>query len=307
MAGNCQIVDTHMGDFRSEGIARLLRSNQCDSSDDGSGDVVFAMFLEPHEPPPGSKPTLVDKAVTFAVNTFQPSPVMCHVELVVPCRLGSQEPVNFATYIGQTSDWQRERDNNEAYYLVNNAGKWRAVPVFGKQAAREVRSVCSKSVGVQYSLLRYLTASWPLRSISGFMPDSLQSPAHCATLTSRVLRKSIGACRRHPSSWYGPSSLYAELSQDLKDQQISPETTLMTEETAAAVDAILRSKDDDVRLLDDVVCMDAIRALTLKAAAAEGFGDTTSQKLTQHQLATALFRWSVLRAPQTTSCRDLGY
>ncbi len=286
-----------MSVLRSKGIARLLRAKQEVSTDDGSGDVVFAMFLEPHQPPPGSKPTLADRAITFAVNTFQPSPVMCHVELVVPCLPGSQEPVNFATYIGQTSNWQQNRKNNEAYYLVNNAGKWRAVPVFGKQAARAVRKACSESVGVQYSLFRYFTASWPLRAISGMVADAPQSPAHCATLTARILRRSIVACLRHPSAWYGPSTLYAELSQDLKDQQISPKTTLMTEETTALVETILRSRDDEVKDLDDTKCLDAIRALTLKAAAAEAYGDSTAQKLSQHQLATALFRWSVLRTP----------
>jgi len=286
-----------MSVLRSEGIARLLRAKQQVSADDGSGDVVFAMFLEPHQPPPGSKPSLADRAITFAVNTFQPSPVMCHVELIVPCCPGSQEPVNFATYIGQTSNWQTDRENNDAYYLVNNAGKWRAVPVFGKRAASEVRDVCRKSIGVHYSLFRYLTASWPLRAISGIVADATQSPAHCATLTARILRKAIGACLRHPSAWYGPSTLYAELSQDLRDQQISPETTLMTEETTVTVDTILRARDDEVQVLDDVRCLDAIRALTLKAAAAEAYGDSTSQKLTQHQLATALFRWSVLRTP----------
>lgn len=286
-----------MSVLRSDGIARLLRAKQEVSSDDGSGDVVFAMFLEPHKPPPGSNPTLADRAITFAVNKFQPSPVMCHVELVVPCSPGSDEPVNFATYIGQTSAWQIDRDNNEAYYLVNNAGKWRAIPVFGKQAARKVREACNASVGVQYSMLRYITAWWPFRAISGVMPDSMQSPAHCATLTSRILRNAVGACLRHPSAWYGPSTLYAELVQDLRDQQISPETTLVTEETTATVETILHARDDEVQTLDDVRCLDAIRALTLKAAACEAYGDSTSQKLTQHQLATALFRWSVLRLP----------
>tara|TARA_B110001450_G_scaffold32672_1_gene28320 strand:+ start:7375 stop:8325 length:951 start_codon:yes stop_codon:yes gene_type:complete len=286
-----------MNILRSDGISRLLHAKQQLLTDDGSGDVVYAMFMQPGKSSPESKQTLAERMITFAVNTFQPSPVMCHVELVVPCCQGSQEAVNFAIYIGQRSNWQTDKDSNEAYYLGKNTGRWRAVPVFGKQAAQEVREVCSKSIGVRYSMLRYLTASWPLRVLSGVVADATQSPAHCATLTARILRKAIGACTRHPSAWYGPSTLYSELCRDLRDQRISPETTLMTERTTAVVEIILRSSDDEVQALHDAECFDAIRALTLKAAAAEAYGDTTSQKLAQTQLATALFRWSVLRKP----------
>eukprot|EP00966_Prymnesium_polylepis_P227950 5274784-Prymnesium_polylepis.1 len=128
---------------------RILKAKEFQSLDDGSGDVVFAVFLEPHDPPPGSgPPSLFDRAVSFVVENMQPSPVMTHVELVVPCRPGSGTPVSFAAYIGSVSAWQSSRDNNEAYYLTNNANRWRAVPVFGKAAARLVRDACDESVGV---------------------------------------------------------------------------------------------------------------------------------------------------------------
>lgn len=289
---------TTMIGFKSAGVARLLKTLDEGLSDDESGDVVFAMFLEPHEEPPTSKRTLLRKALSFMVNRFQPSPVFTHVELVVPCCAGAHEPVNFSAYIGQTSNWQTDQVSNEAYYLSDNAAKWRAVPVFGKHAAQRVRSVCNRSIGVPYSITRYLTSSWPMRTCASMMPDTLQSPAHCATMVSRILNKSIGTCLRHPSAWYGPSTLYAELRKDLKDQKILPETTLMTTETNDAVHTMLWCSDEEVQALNDTKCLDAIRALTLKVSAAEAIGDATAQRLSQHQLATALFRWSVMRRPE---------
>jgi hypothetical protein len=283
-----------MNAFRSENISRILKQHEA-YNDDGPGDVVFAMFLEPHEPAIGTTQTVVDLAITFGVNNLQPGPVMSHVELVVPGKMGKGEPVNFATYFGQTSNWQRDRENNYAYYLSSNANKWRAVPVFGKQVAKHVRETCNNSTGIKYSMLRYFTATWPFRAFAAMVADKPKSPAHCATLTARILRSALGECLHHTSAWYGPSTLYRELSNNLRKQKISPETTLMTEETTDTVNTILRSRDEDVEIIDEVKFLDAIRALTLKAAAAEAFGDSTSRKLTQRRLATALLRWSVLR------------
>lgn len=278
-------------------LERVLKAHDNTRAEDGSGDVVFAVFLEPHDPPPGAEPpTVLDRLVTFAVSNLQPSPVMAHVELVVPCVAGADQPVNFGTYIGSTSGWQRDARNNERYYLVNTANKWRAVPVFGKNVARLARALCNESEGVQYSLLRYATASWAFRGLSALMPDKQDSPAHCATLTARILRSVVGrSWLKHPSAWYGPASLYAELCKDLGQKAIAPETTLLSEEQAQLVDVLLRHSDDEVKALGDEKCMEAIRALTLKAASAEAFGDTAIKTLAQKQLAMALFRWSVLR------------
>lgn len=278
-------------------LQRILKAKETQEFEDGSGDVVFAMFLEPHNPPPGADPpSLFDKLVTFAVTSLQPSPVMAHVELVVPCVAGADQPVNFATYIGSTSGWQRDVTNNERYYLVNNANKWRAVPVFGKNAARISREICNDSEGIQYSLLRYATASWALRGLSSLVPDKKHSPAHCATLTARILRSVVGTSwLKHSSAWYGPASLYAELCGDLANKAIAPETTMLSTEQAEVVDVMLRHSDDEVKNLGDKKSLEAIRALTLKAASAEAFGDSAMKTLTQKQLATALFRWSVLR------------
>lgn len=282
--------------LKSDGILRLLQAKAKASLVDGSGDVVYVVFLEPHSPPSGAPPpSLREELITCAVRNLQQRPVMVHAELVVPCAPNAAQPIHFATYIGERSGWQHDRRKNTDYYLIDNANLWRAVPVFGKQAARLVRQTCSESIGVPYSMMRYVTATWPFRKLSGLVPDRPQSPAHCATLTARILRRSVGACAKHSSAWYGPSSLYAELQQDLVDQGISPQTTLMDTETADSVERILRSDDHDTRALGDERSLNAIRALTLKAAAAAAHGDATSQMLTQKQLAVALFRWGVLR------------
>jgi|SaaInlV_125m_DNA_1040241.scaffolds.fasta_scaffold04021_5 hypothetical protein len=281
--------------FLEKRIARLLSASSTSPSKDGDADVVYALFLEPHPVP--EQGSIASRAVHYAINHFQPDPVMAHVELVIPCVPDANEPVNFATYIGEDSKWQSNTNANMKYYLTSG-NKWRAVPVFGTKAAVTARKICSQSIGVQYSLLRYLTASWPLRYFSRMVPNKKRSPAHCATLTSRILKESIPGVLRHSSAWYGPATLYTELLYKLRKGDVLPESTLMPASTAEAVDCILRKRDEDVMaMLDDETCLNAIRALTLKVASSATHGDPFSQKLSQRQLATALLRWSVLRRP----------
>lgn len=277
----------------SDALRKVLEARNEGGHDDGSGDVVFAMFLEPIE---STDNGVFQRVVDYVVSRLQPSPALVHVELVVPCAPASSEPVNFATYIGCKSAWQTDRSSNASYYLSTTANKWRAVPVFGKHAARNVRKACEKSKGVEYSLLRYLTAAWGVRKLSGIIPDGSQDPAHCATLSARVLKAGVGAVLKHPSSWYGPSTLYTELCNDLKDRSIVPDSTSVGEDVASRVDCLLRRRDQDVSSMTYQDSMSAIRALTLKASAAEAMGDDVMATLTQKQLANALFRWSVLRS-----------
>lgn len=280
----------------ADAIRRLLRAREEQSINDGSGDVVFVMFLEPHDPPAGERPpSTFDRIVSYVVNNLQPSPVMVHVELVVPCALGKAAPVHFSTYVGDHSGWRSDRGLNAAYYMGTTAGKWRALPVFGSHAARLVREACNESCGVQYSLFRYVSAAWGFRQLARAVPDGPRQPAHCATLTARMLRTGIVHILKHPSAWYGPSSLYNELRRKLENQQIVPDTT-DAGDVASNVDCILRHKDEDVGRMSTDEFMGAIRVLTLRASSAVATGDDAMQIITQKQLATALFRWSVLRS-----------
>lgn len=281
-----------MGAVSSDAIRKLVEAQSQLEQDDGSGDVVFALFLEPHEV---DNTGVFNRLVDFVVNNFQPSPVLVHVELVVPCSPSSAQPVNFATYIGSRSGWQTNRVKNASYYLSNTANKWRAVPVFGKHAARHVRAACERSKGVEYSLLRYVTAAWGVRKLAAFMPDGPRNAAHCATLAARCLKSGVSGILRHPSSWYGPSSLYCELCIDLRSRSIVPDTTNVGEDVSLYVDCLLRRRDEDVSSMTNAAFTAAIRALTLKASAAESSADPAMAVLTQKQLANALFRWSVLK------------
>jgi len=295
-----------MSSSPNEAIQKLLKLQEEQSVDDGSGDVVFALFLEPHEPDPDSGPPGVfDRLISYVVKHFQPSPVMVHVELVVPCPPGSTQPVNFATYIGCKSDWQEDRRKNADYYLGTTANKWRAVPVFGKHSARLVREACNESLGVDYSLFRYVTAAWGVRKVAGIVPDGSKEPAHCATLAARVLKKGVSGLPKHASAWYGPSTLYAELCNDLRARAIAPDSTSMGDEVSMQVDKLLRQRDEDVSAMKSDEYLNAIRALTLKAAAAEAFDDYAMSVMTQKQLANALFRWSVLRPAVPEYLKDL--
>jgi hypothetical protein len=279
----------------NEAIRKLLKAKESAEVDDQSGDVVFAMFLEPHSQDPSSgPPNMLDKLISYVVNNLQPSPVMVHVELVVPPSPGSGAPVNFATYYGDRSDWRTDRKENAAYYMSTTAGKWRAVPVFGKHAARLVRATCDKSLKVKYSLFRYVTAAWGIRKMAAAVPDGPQQPAHCATLTARMLRRGILNSLEHPSAYYGPASLYIELRDRLHKMQIVPDTTELGQ-VSLQVDRLLKHRDEDVRFMTDDEFSSAIRALTLRASAAAASGDAAMQVMTQKQLATGLFRWSILR------------
>jgi len=197
------------------------------SDSNGVADTLFAIFreaqpLEERYNDPEADSSMFGRVVDFIVANFQPSPVMAHVELVVPPPPDNKEvPMNFATYIGEHSRWECASDDNRRYYLFAGQ-KWRAVPVHGRHAADLGRTVCNGVGAVPYSLTRYLTAAPGLRHVTSWlMPkrwERLDSSAQCATLVSRVIIRSIGArALKWSEAAYGPSTLYAELLERLRD------------------------------------------------------------------------------------------
>ena len=190
-------------------------------------NTLFAIFREvqPAEErydDPSVDSSMLGRAVDFIVANFQPSPVMAHVELVVPPPPHDKAaPMNFATYIGEHSRWECASDPNRAYYLFTKQN-WRAVPVYGRRSAALGRAVCNRACDVPYSLTRYLTAAPGLRhATSWLMPTSwqqLRSPAQCATLVSRVILRTVGTgALRWCEAAYGPATLYAELLERVRD------------------------------------------------------------------------------------------
>lgn len=279
---------------------------------DGS---VFALFLEPphtnalngvgsrHAEPED----LSTRIIHSALHTFQPEPVLYHCELLVPPSADTayNEPrVHHATYIGQQSGWQ---DNSKSvdFYLVQNACRWRAVPIFAQRAAARVRAECDRQLQTPYSLLRYVTSSnvRPLRALAGLLDDSRAAPAHCATLTTRVLQKSLGADvgLPHASAYYGPSTLYNALARDAAHKAGALGAIALPEvppDVVLAIEALLRGSmtPETVNDVGDALCERAVHHLALRCANTYVGGDEVSQVLAERHLATALLRWTALRS-----------
>ncbi len=70
----------------------------------------------------------------------------------------------------------------------------------------------------------------------------------------------------------------------------------MGDDVALQMDRLLRQRNEETISMSHDQYMNAIRALTLKASAAEASEDAAMVVRTQKQLANALFRWSVLRS-----------
>lgn len=278
-----------------------LSPSQTDEMGPPSCDVVYAMFLEP-SPEPDPRWTTAECVIDKAVRLFQPTPALAHCELLVPpIPLDEGMRTQFGTYFGRQSGWQTDKADNTAYYLIDCANRWRAVPVFGANAASLIRRECDAELGVPYSLARYVSATPPFRYFANWLPDQRRSPAHCATLTARVLKNALSdSAPARASAWYGPTTLFHELSGTATwrgERMGASSYTGMPVETATAVEQLLRGvmSPETVSEVGDVKCLEAVRALTMRAVSALTSGDDVAQQLTQKQLATALLRWTILR------------
>lgn len=271
--------------------------------DGATCDVSYVLFLEPPSTPDPDM-TLPESCIDTAIRVFQPVPAMAHCELLIP-PLPEHEAVRsqFATYIGKTSAWQTDKVDGYNYYLLSNMGRWRAVPVFGKDIAQRLRRECDQEIGVAYSLARYVTSARPMRFFASMLPDKRRSPAHCATLAARVLRKALPGSLEHSAAWYGPSSLYLETCEKTREKAAQLGVgggiaAAMAPQTGSAIDSLLRGQmsHEAVSSLGDKSCMDATRALTLRVCNDLVEGDSMAQRISQKQLASALLRWVLLRS-----------
>jgi len=255
---------------------------------DDADNVVFLIFLEPHQK---ANVGLGERFVDFAIKTFQPKPTLIHTELVILTPTPQpHQTMNFATYLGSSGNWQRDSISNELYYLGETANKWRAVPVFGP--TQQVRDACDECVGCRYSLLRYITSTRYLRKLSWFLPDACKSPAHCATLTSRVVKRGISDSLQHCSAWYAPTSLYLEVTGKLKTQK-SNFADFSNDDFN--IHTMLRCSDESVRQVPIQDINSAIRKLTQNVVRVAQNGDIEDQIKAQKQLATAVLRLSCMQ------------
>ena len=129
-------------------------------------DAAFLLFLEPASEELESQHTVSQRLLDCAIRTFQGTPKLMHVELLLPPSKSEQHLLHFATYLGSKSGWQLGHNDNVEYYLRGeNAGRWRAVPVFGVDAVARIRRECELERGVPYSLARYATSIYPFRAL----------------------------------------------------------------------------------------------------------------------------------------------
>ena len=250
-------------------------------------DVVFALFLECREDAtPGA--SVAENALSTLIRLMQPMPSMAHVEILIADCKGDP---HFATYIGRKAGWGVSFGENPAeFYMKVNAGLWRAVPIVSKNAAARVRAECGWHVDTPYSLARYVCSVPPLRSLAGLLKDGVGDPAHCAALTARCLKRAVGRSSpiKHSSPWYGPSTLWLQLTHQSHSQAShdngASETTLMYTET------LLHGKNESIKELNKAEKNEALLHLTNKTLHAARGSDAVGVKLAQKQLATALLR-----------------
>ena len=277
-----------------------LNSTNSPNSPGDTCDVAYLLFLEPTQE---SDPNMnaLESCIDTAIRVFQPTPALAHCEVLIP-PVPSHESVRsqFATYLGKQSAWQTDKTDGYNYYLMTNMGRWRAVPVFAQDLAQRLRRECDQEIGVAYSLSRYITSAKPMRFLAWALPDTRRSPAHCATLSARVLRRTVPEALSHPAAWYGPSSLYLELCDSTKRQAIHMGVTnspVPPVHTVSAIERLLRGQmtRENIAALGDENCLDATRALTLRVCSDLVDGDVSAQRISQKQLASALLRWVLLR------------
>lgn len=266
-------------------------------------DAAYLLFLEPPEEEVNRSHTLSQRLLDCAIQTFQPPPTMMHVEILLPPSQSEEHLLHFATYIGAKSGWQLGHKENVGYYLRGeNAGRWRAVPVFASDAVVRIRRECELERGVPYSLARYVSSVYPFRALASALSEERRAPAHCATLTARVLKNALGYGAPVPQSanWYGPASLYSAASAHAAAVSAAWPIQTPEPETAKHVEQLLRSPEtpETVAAVGDAGCADAVRSLTMRVCSELQGGDSVSNAVAQRQLAMALLRWTVLRAPQ---------
>ena len=247
---------------------------------EGGACMACALFLERETPlggQSGTRRTLrarVDSVAIGALNgmvrRFSGSPGMLHVELLLVSPTG--EFHHFATYLGDEARW---RDEEGGYYTMH---QWRAIPIDGNAAhLASLASACDAAVGTPYSVARYPCSTRAFGWLSRFVSDRAGSPAHCAGLTSRLVRTALGEHgtrllpRRSPR--YSPSDLYndlvhnAALMTNLETHCVEgadPESGPVVDQM---IDALVHGPDRDIAELSMLQRAVAIKAMSARLAA----------------------------------------
>ena len=253
---------------------------------------------------------LVDRTVQFG----QPYPAITHVELWIGDQPGDKHEDNhFSTYLGAKRGalWTSGLTDSKKFY---SSAAWSAVPLVATDVERRVRAECNLHCGTPYPpaavLWQYPMSIWPLRAFSGLLDDRINAPAHCAALSARILRNAVPEIQLpHPSHWYGPSSLYLELSKPermeraLATQRPVVRSQVEDERDEKLADTLTLHSDDDVVAMSAADARQAIQALAvdvLRAGSRKGRGGVSAEvdqdafRAAQERLARGVTRYTWL-------------
>ena len=225
---------------------------------------------------------IVSACIDLSVQTLgQPNPAMTHCEIWV-AEKKSTDDNHFGQYLGQKDPqtgkltgalWTSELATSREFYRSRS---WCAVPVYAVNAEERVRAECDVNQRTPYpsvwTLFDYPWSVWPLRGISGlFKSDGVHASAHCAALTARILRRALPEMKlRHNPHWYGPASLYLELSTPHQMRRAlhlqRPPSVVRSQAEDEEDDALLRvllEQSDEV--VADMTAADSRRAVSVAA------------------------------------------
>lgn len=277
----------------------------------GDRDCVVMLFLEADHP--GTDFSVAERMLDTLVQVMQPSPSITHVEMFVPATDESAADQHFSTYLGAIgATWTTGYGDGLRFYLdpKGNGASWRAVPVFGRDAAKRVRAECNLHVDTPYPsmsrLLNYPFSVPPLRAFAGYLENRCGTAAHCAALSARILQSCMPELNVPNSSpWYGPSTLYLELARQgrmvayaaQERAEATVESIVDTEDAVASLEVLLRGGDDDVRALSERSAAAGTNLACKHCVEAGVDADQSLVRLRQKELARAVLRDSWIGRP----------
>jgi hypothetical protein len=267
-------------------------------------EIVYLLGLE-SSATPDPQWGFWQRALNTLVRRFQPHPVLSHVELFLPTSQHGGE-VHFSTYYGRHAGWGSDFGTGEPFYGGWNENKWIAIPIVGAAAIERLRKECALEANVDtpYSLTGYLFSVPPLRALASARDNGVGDPAHCAALSARVLSRALPAISLpYSDAWYGPSTLFLELSKKARMtayhehiSETTPSTLSLPEETERTVarETLLSGSNDSVAALSTHACNVAVEYqahLVIKERATGG--DTARMRVLEKGLGRMLVRWSL--------------
>jgi hypothetical protein len=261
----------------------------------------------------GSDFSMGERALDTLVQVMQPSPSITHVEMFIPATDESAADQHFSTYLGSTgAAWTNGYGDGPRFYLdpKGNGASWRAVPVFGTDAAARMRKECDLHVDTPYPsfarLLNYPFSVPPLRAFAGYLDNHRGTAAHCAALSARILQSCMPELNvPNAAPWYGPSTLYLELARQGRmvayaakaRSEATVESIIDTEDAISSLDVLVRGGDDEVRALSEKSAAAGANLACQNCVAAGVDGDPAIVRMRQKELARAVLRDSWVGRP----------